>query len=67
MSNIKKFLASIKNSPKKMCFRCKKLKPKFVFEHEVCAECLDDELQVKTGCRFGEINCNHDDCKHVLN
>lgn len=27
-----------------------------------CASCLDDELEKKTGCRYGKAVCNHEDC-----
>lgn len=30
---------------------------------KICPECLDDEFQLLTGCRWGEFNCHHDDCK----
>lgn len=29
----------------------------------VCAECADDEIWLATGCRFGQLDCDHDDCK----
>lgn len=28
----------------------------------VCAECADDEVWRATGCRFGQFDCDHDDC-----
>lgn len=28
----------------------------------VCAECIDDQTQLLTGCRFGLPDCDHPDC-----
>jgi hypothetical protein len=32
-------------------------------EGQLCASCLDDILQLTTGCRYGESNCSHQDCQ----
>jgi hypothetical protein len=49
----------------KYCHVCNKRKKLFVKELNMCAECADDEVEAKTGCRFGEANCNHSDCRKM--
>lgn len=34
-----------------------------LFEMTFDPEALDDILQEETGCRFGEEDCRHEDCK----
>lgn len=46
----------------KFCPVCNKRKKLFVKEQNMCAECADDKVEAETGCRFGEKNCNHQDC-----
>lgn len=29
----------------------------------VCGECADNETWLATGCRFGQLDCDHNDCK----
>lgn len=57
----------IKSLPEKFCKSCRRM-VRLMEDDGRCSECHDDELELKTGCRFGTPeSCNHEDCGKILN